>query len=51
MKKQSAFSGNPSLHRGLASRHIQMIAIGGIIGTGLFLGAGKTINLAGPAII
>lgn len=50
-KKQSASSDKSSLHRGLASRHIQMIAIGGIIGTGLFLGAGKTISLAGPSII
>ena len=39
------------LHRGLGRRHIEMIAIGGCIGTGLFMGSGKTISLAGPGII
>ena len=36
------------LSRGLKSRHIQMIAIGGAIGTGLFLGSGTAIKAAGP---
>ncbi|MDM5212526.1 amino acid permease [Peribacillus sp. NJ4] len=39
------------LDRGLKNRHVQLIAIGGAIGTGLFLGAGKSINLAGPSIL
>nr|WP_263327786.1 amino acid permease [Neobacillus sp. Marseille-Q6967] len=39
------------LARGLKNRHVQLIAIGGAIGTGLFLGAGKSINLAGPSIL
>jgi len=39
------------LARGLKNRHVQLIAIGGAIGTGLFLGAGKSIHLAGPAIL
>ncbi|CDG21686.1 D-serine/D-alanine/glycine transporter [Xenorhabdus poinarii G6] len=39
------------LQRGLTNRHIQLIAIGGAIGTGLFMGSGKTISLAGPSII
>ncbi|MFJ4210872.1 amino acid permease [Paenarthrobacter sp. NPDC089675] len=39
------------LHRGLANRHIQLIAIGGAIGTGLFMGSGRTISLAGPAVL
>ncbi|MFD1431661.1 amino acid permease [Lacticaseibacillus yichunensis] len=37
--------------RSLKSRHIQLIAIGGTIGTGLFLGAGQSIHLAGPSIL
>lgn len=37
--------------RGLGSRQIQMIAIGGAIGTGLFLGAGTAISQAGPSLI
>ncbi|KRL02724.1 amino acid permease [Liquorilactobacillus capillatus] len=37
--------------RALKSRHVQLIALGGTIGTGLFLGAGKSIHLAGPSIV
>lgn len=39
------------LQRGLSNRHIQLIAIGGAIGTGLFMGSGKTISLAGPSVL
>ncbi|NIG62072.1 MAG: D-serine/D-alanine/glycine transporter [Serratia symbiotica] len=39
------------LRRNLTNRHIQLISIGGAIGTGLFMGSGKTISLAGPSII
>ncbi|MBP8005686.1 MAG: amino acid permease [Acinetobacter sp.] len=39
------------LQRKLSNRHLQMIAIGGAIGTGLFMGSGKTISLAGPSIL
>lgn len=40
-----------ALDRGLKNRHVQLIAIGGAIGTGLFLGAGKSIHLTGPSIL
>ncbi|MCJ1283022.1 hypothetical protein MMC26_002349 [Xylographa opegraphella] len=36
------------LHRRLKSRHLQMIAIGGIIGPGLLVGSGNALHLAGP---
>jgi len=42
---------NNELQRELSNRHIQLIAIGGAIGTGLFLGAGQTIALTGPSIL
>ena len=37
--------------RGLQNRHVQLIAIAGTIGTGLFLGAGRSLSLTGPSII
>lgn len=36
------------LNAGLKNRHIQLIALGGAIGTGLFLGISQTIKMAGP---
>src|SRR5215467_5480884 len=39
------------LHRRLSQRQLTMMAIGGAIGVGLFLGSGVTIRLAGPAVI
>lgn len=40
-----------TLQRNLTNRHIQLIAIGGAIGTGLFMGSGKTIATAGPSVL
>jgi len=37
------------LHRKLKSRHMQMIAIGGSIGAGLFVGSGSALASGGPA--
>jgi len=39
------------LRRSLTARRMTMIAIGGAIGTGLFLGSGVAISLAGPAVL
>ena len=39
------------LHRGLKNRHIQLIALGGAIGTGLFLGVAESVKIAGPAVL
>ena len=47
---ESLDKGN-DMERGLKNRHVQFIAIGGTIGTGLFLGSGKSIALTGPSII
>ncbi|MGL6035328.1 MAG: amino acid permease, partial [Acinetobacter johnsonii] len=46
MNKESS-----QLQRGLKNRHIQLIAMGGAIGTGLFLGSAHVIESAGPSII
>ncbi|MBP8063555.1 MAG: amino acid permease [Acinetobacter sp.] len=50
-KINSPAVGDGDLKRSLSNRHLQLIAIGGAIGTGLFMGSGKTISLAGPSIL
>ncbi|MCL4637425.1 MULTISPECIES: amino acid permease [Olivibacter] len=44
-------SNQQELKRGLLNRHIQLIALGGAIGTGLFLGIGPAAVMAGPAVV
>lgn len=44
-------SAPPGLQRTLRSRHMQMIALGGVIGAGLFVGSGVVVKAAGPAAV
>lgn len=46
---ESGLPGEYDLQKALTSRHIQMIAIGGAIGSGLFIGSGASLALGGPA--
>src|SRR5262249_61206178 len=46
-----AVSEAEGLHRRLSQRQLTMMAIGGAIGVGLFLGSSVTIRLAGPGVI
>ena len=39
-----------NMQRGLKNRHLQMIALGGAVGTGLFYGSASTIAIAGPSV-
>lgn len=39
------------LSRGLKARHIELIALGGTIGVGLFMGSASTIKWAGPSVL
>ncbi|CQR52724.1 amino acid permease [Paenibacillus riograndensis] len=39
------------LNRGLKTRHIELIALGGTIGVGLFMGSASTIKWAGPSVL
>ena len=39
------------MNRGLKNRHLQLISLGGVIGSGYFLGTGYVLEKAGPAAI
>ena len=51
MSLQTTTTRNASAHsfkQDMQTRHIVMLALGGVIGTGLFLTSGYTVNQAGP---
>ncbi|MEH7095835.1 amino acid permease [Neobacillus vireti] len=50
-RKRGAVVETKELKRGLKSRHIQMIALGGTIGVGLFMGSASTIQWTGPSVL
>lgn len=39
------------LKKGLLPRHVQFIALAGMIGTGIFKGSSDTLNMAGPSVV
>ena len=49
LERAAQATANSALLRRLKGRHLQMIAIGGSIGTGLFVGSGKALSHGGPA--
>lgn len=51
IEKTAIITANSPLSRALKDRHLQMIAIGGAIGTGLFIGSGKVLSNGGPASV
>lgn len=50
-KQEKTEESQNKMKRSLTNRHVQVMAIAGTIGTGLFLGAGRSISLTGPSII
>lgn len=50
-KKGTPETSKNKMSRTLTNRHVQVMAIAGTIGTGLFLGSGRSISLTGPSIV
>ena len=48
MNEEASTQSNGNLRRKLRTRHLTMIAIGGSIGTGLFVASGASVSQAGP---
>ncbi|MDU6640619.1 MAG: amino acid permease, partial [Alloscardovia omnicolens] len=47
-QKDTVANNHDGLKRRMSSRHLTMISLGGVIGTGLFVSSGETIHAAGP---
>jgi len=48
MLKEKSSDSRSGLRQTLKSRHLQMIALGGVIGAGLFVGSGVVVQQTGP---
>ncbi|GMG20456.1 unnamed protein product [Ambrosiozyma monospora] len=51
MERSYILASHPQLQRNLHGRHLQMISIGGSIGSGLFVGSGSALRVGGPASV
>ena len=51
MAAEQGLEDRHGLKTGLRQRHVMMIAVGGVIGAGLFVGSGAVINQTGPAAV
>jgi GABA permease len=51
MLQEKSSDSHSGLRQTLKSRHLQMIALGGVIGAGLFVGSGIVVQQTGPAAV